>query len=645
RVNQCNPGTIVAGGTTYAIPAGGVTPANASALVPGTSNRCEHLRDQDLIPVQIRHSGSLAFRQELGGVTLSGDAYFSERRFRFNSAQTVTSIFVPTSNPYFVTPPGAAAAVAQAGGLTVNYGLSNDLGPNITTTGSARSFGGNLKADFSLGGEWRGEVQGFYGRDNSEALQNRFDGTRLNAAVRSTNLQTAFNPFGGPGTPQSVLDGINTNLFYPQGINELKQFQAKIDGPLMTLPGGQLRVAVGAEYMHAFSIFDFDSGPVGNVVNRYARKSRNIKAAFAEAFIPLVGSNNAVSGIERLEIDIAGRIEDYSDFGSTANPKIGINYAPVRGMTFRGSYGTSFRAPLLSDLQTATAGLFVQNYSDPTSPTGNTIGLARSGGNPDLGPERATTYSFGLDIAPVGVPDLTLSAGFFHVSYSNQIAQFVGDLSILQREAVFSSIITRNPDPAFIAGEVARLPLTGVVPNPLPLFIDGALRNLGSSISQGIDFSGDYTFDVGPGRLRLRAAGTVFTRYDTRLTPPAPTVDALNTIFNPLSFRARTSALYSTDTLNAFIALNHVGGYRNDRIAPVEKVSSFTTIDLHFDYTVKSRNGLANGLMFGLDVTNLFDRDPPFVNLAPGTNGGGGFDPTAASALGRLVSFTVGKRF
>lgn len=646
RVTQCNPGTILAGGVSYAIPVGGVTPANAGALQPGTRNQCENLKDQDLIPQQSRHSASLAWQQELGAIRLSGDAYYSERRFRQRAAQGVASLFVPVTNPFFVTPPGAEAAVAAAGGLTVNYSLLNDLGPYNITTGIVRSYGANIGADFSLGGTWRGEIQGFYGRDRSQVFQDRLNGGALNAAVRSTNPQTSFNPFGGPGTPQSVLDGLNTNRFYPTGTNELKQVQAQIDGSLATLPGGDIRVALGAEYMHALSIFDFVSGPVTAPSDRYSRGTRTIKAAFIEALIPLFGRDNARPGFERLELNIAGRVEDYSDVGSTANPKIGISWEPVRGVTFRGSYGTSFRAPLLSDLQTATAGLFVQNYSDPLSPTGTTIGIAQSGGNPGLSPEEATTYSIGVDFAPVTVPELTVSATFFSINYGNQISQYLSDLSLLQRENVFASLITRSPTPAFIAGLAAQLPVNGVIPANPTLYIDGRLLNLGRSISEGMDFASDYTIPTGDtGRLRLRAAGTVFTRYDLQITPTAPTLDALNRIFNPLKFRGRASLLWSNDAINASIAANHVGGYTNDRINPNESVSSLTTIDLHFDYTLSSPSGLLNGWTVGLDVTNLFDRDPPFVNIAPSQNGGGGFDPTNASPLGRLVSFTLGKRF
>jgi iron complex outermembrane receptor protein len=647
RLTQCSPGTIVSGGVNYAIPTGGVTPATAGSLVPGTRNLCDILSDQDLIPRQNRHSVSLAWQQSIGAVELSGDGYYSQREFRFRGAQTTASLFVPVTNPFFVTPPGAEAAVAAAGGLTVNYSLRDDLGRYNTTTGKVKSFGGSVKAEVALSSNWRAEVQGFIGRDESNARQFRLNSGALNAALRSTDPATSFNPFGGPGTTQSVLNGLNTSLFFPDGINEVKQVQANIDGKLFSLPGGDVRLAVGVEYIHAFSVFNFISGPRTAPQDRFARKSRSIKAAYAELLVPLIGPESGIPGVQSLELNLAGRYEDYSDVGSTTNPKIGVNWTVVEGLKLRGSYGTSFRAPLLSDLQTATAALTVQNYSDPTAVGGTTIGVAQSGGNPNLQPEEATTYSFGADLTPAALPGLSLSVNYFHINYSNQIAQYLSDLSILQRESIFASLITRNPSPEFIAQIASNQQVNGVIPAVPLLYVDGRLLNLGKSISEGVDFTASYAFSTNKaGDFRIFASGTKFTKYNVQITPTAPVIDALDTIFNPLDFRARGGISWKIGGLNSSIIANHVGSYRNDRITPNEKIKSFTTVDLHFDYTINnSDTGLLNGVSFGLDITNLFDRDPPYVNIAPGANGGGGFDPTAASPLGRLVSFTLGKAF
>jgi iron complex outermembrane receptor protein len=76
-------------------------------------------------------------------------------------------------------------------------------------------------------------------------------------------------------------------------------------------------------------------------------------------------------------------------------------------------------------------------------------------------------------------------------------------------------------------------------------------------------------------------------------------------------------------------------------------VRTYTTVDTRLSYNFQDRLAWSalHNLRVGLDVTNLFDSEPPFVNIAPGNNGGGGFDPNAANPIGRLVSFSIGKRF
>ena len=89
-------------------------------------------------------------------------------------------------------------------------------------------------------------------------------------------------------------------------------------------------------------------------------------------------------------------------FGSASHPKIGLNWSPLDGVLVHAGSGTSFRAPLLSELVGPLKGVFVQTYSDPLSPTGTSVGYTLGGGNLKLQPETAKTYSFGVDYSPSG---------------------------------------------------------------------------------------------------------------------------------------------------------------------------------------------------------------------------------------------------
>ena len=80
---------------------------------------------------------------------------------------------------------------------------------------------------------------------------------------------------------------------------------------------------------------------------------RDITAAFAELSVPIVGADNALTGIRALSLSASGRYDDYSDFGDTSNPRFGLTYKPFDSVTLRGAWGTSFVAPSLADSEAA----------------------------------------------------------------------------------------------------------------------------------------------------------------------------------------------------------------------------------------------------------------------------------------------------
>jgi outer membrane receptor protein involved in Fe transport len=120
---------------------------------------------------------------------------------------------------------------------------------------------------------------------------------------------------------------------------------------------------------------------------------------------------------------VAGRIEHYSDFGTTTNPKVGVTWEPVEGLALRGAYGTSFHAPGFFDVRQGPglSQVVPLPVSDPTSPGGSSNVVALFGNNPAIGPERARTLTAGIDLRPKAVPGLALSMTWFDVSYRDRI--------------------------------------------------------------------------------------------------------------------------------------------------------------------------------------------------------------------------------
>lgn len=349
-------------------------------------------------------------------------------------------------------------------------------------------------------------------------------------------------------------------------------------------------------------------------------------------------------GFQRLEIDAAVRHDKYSDVGATTNPKIGVNWSPFRGLTLRGSYGTSFRAPLISQIYGNSNNLFVQTYQNPTGAP--IVGVALSGPNLGLGPETATTWSLGADWDVT--PGLRASLTYFNVEYTNQVDTYLSDLALLSREAQFAGtgIILRGADAATRVQQLIASGITlssGVLPSPVTLFVDGRNNNLGVSNTEGLDFALNYRLRTDSlGTFDFNANGTYLLRYLAAITPAGVPIDRRNTIFFPLKFKARASLAWAIDPLRLQLTATHVGGYTNNVVTPSEKVASYTPVDFSITWDLgNGSGGLLDGVSLSGEVRNLFDAKAPYVNIAPSVNGNGGYDATAANPLGRLIAVSL----
>jgi iron complex outermembrane receptor protein len=663
RVPMCFPGNVVIGTTTYPIPAGAVTPAT---LVPGSANRCDNIKYLDLIPEQNHKTVAGTFDQAVGDrLSVFAEGYFARRDYVRTVPSPAQNLTVPNTNAFYVRPAGAPAGISE----TVQYSFANDYGstnPLFQSVGFAETYNVLGGFDVKLPADWRLEGSLGYGHDSERnSGTSNLDTALLTAALASSNPATAFNPFGTSANSPALLNSFVDQVSIAPGVSLQRSYEVKLDGPLFRLPGGEVRAAVGGGRLYQSLLGGQTTGSVTAPRTLIVSSDRTVKSLYAELAIPVVGEPNAMTGIRRLDLDVAGRREDYSDFGSTSHPKIGLNWSPVDGLTVHASYGTSFRAPGLSQLHSIAApGIFLQNYSDPTANGGAggiVQGAAINGGNANLGPETARTYSLGFDWSPTWRPELTLSVNYFDLSYDGQVISYLSNLAILQNPAAFGAVFIRRPsDPAGSAAFTAMLQgyinegrtiNGGTAANVLAtnVFVDGRPYNEAVTKAKGLDFEARYRLQTaGAGTFMFGLAGTYFTSYNTAATATAPLLDELNRINFPLQLRARLSSTWTGGNgWGAGVYLNYTGGYLNDLATPTQHVRASTTVDARISYDLQDRPALSalQNLRVALEVTNLFDSDPPFVNIAPSVNGGGGFDPNAANPIGRLVSVSVSKSF
>jgi len=196
----------------------------------------------------------------------------------------------------------------------------------------------------------------------------------------------------------------------------LMSLDANLDGILTTIPAGPVHYAIGAQYRRESFGNTYLFPPTDNTF--YPR--RNVDGGYLELHIPVVKGGSP--GDPALELTMADRAEHYSDFGGTNNPQVGVIWKPVSDLAIRGTYGTSFKAPTLSELNPVpTQVVLVPGSVFSPAPGGTPNALSVDGGNPNLKPEKATTWTAGLDFKSSVVDGLTAKLTFYNIVFKDEI--------------------------------------------------------------------------------------------------------------------------------------------------------------------------------------------------------------------------------
>lgn len=639
----------------YAIPVGqDGTDLDPGDFLPGASLSSPRAH-VDLLSKQDRHSLFASGEQELTtGLTFYAEGRYSDRKFDAKSQPSLTIMSVTRANPWFVSPTGGSS-------VAIAYDFGRDIGP-ILTSGRVRSHSITAGVRAELGGDWQVDAYASHARQVDRQLSDHLlNSTALNEALGLTadnpltNYSAArdgyFNPFGdGSSNSVAITDFIGSGFIRQRYSSKLLNGSLIADGTLLDLPGGPLKLAFGTqarEENFSRSIQTFASGvtPPPPVT---AKANRTIVAVFGELAVPLVGSDNARPGVERLDLSLAVRHERYSDFGSTTNPKIGLVWEPIQGLQLRGSWGTSFRAPALPEIFDP----FRVSYTQlPTTGGGNLPVLTERGGNRGLEPEKAKSLTLGFKVQPRAVPGFGFEASYFQTRFSNRIGQPVTE-NILQAltNPIYAPYVTLI-DPAHNAADLARvLALLAVPGSSVPTtfapesfraIIDGRYVNSNRVDVRGVDLLVRQSITLGSNRLNLSVNSTILIDYKDQLTPVSPMIERVGTLGNPVDFRLRGTLDWARGDVGATLSLNHVGPYTDNISAPARPISSWNGVDLQLRYEPRTAEGWRKGLSLAVTVQNLFDRDPPFVDR----NLGFAYDPANADVLGRFLSMQVKKRW
>lgn len=558
------------GGTRWT--AGGIIAAydfsRSSAIVAGDRDYTSAANPaSSLFPSQRRHSALLSGHQALGErVTLSADMLYKRSRNR------------------------AATGLTLAGDLRA---------AGIEAITRSESFGIAPTLDIEIGSAWAFKASAFYGTDRTTGVTRLFSG----------------------GTEIASFD----RLFFNRNL----ALEGGIQGALLALPAGEVRLAIGAGARRS----RFRSGgAVGDLAKR-----RDAVFAYGEIHVPITAPAQRLAGLHRLAISGALRVEDYSDSQGIVTPKLGVTWEPVGFLRLGVSWGRSFKMPTLLQQYSGYSAVLAPAARFGTGlPAGATV-LYAAGSDSRIGAERSENWTLSAQLTPAD--GLEISAAWFDIDYRDRVATpFASSLGALDNP-IFADSITRSPSADFLANIIAAAlpPLqnaSGAAYDPASVvaFLDLRDRNIARQRFRGADLSVRYAVKAGAGDLTLTAAGTLL-RSHQQLRPDAAVTPLAGMLFFPARFRARGGASWSTEHLSLAAFVNHSAALTDARRTPTVKVRGLTTIDL----TGEVRVGKATRV--SLAALNLFNAKPPPIVTTSAADTP--YDTTNYSPAGRFVGLTL----
>lgn len=343
---------------------------------------------------------------------------------------------------------------------------------------------------------------------------------------------------------------------------------------------------------------------------------REYNAVYVEMLFPL---------LDKLNLTIAGRQDDYDDVGSKFSPRLSLEFRPIDSLILRGSVGKGFRAPSLADLYQAPATTNLNSPPDATIPhqggdelACNALRAYRTANNDpayqpypvdpcatngqyqwvlrsnrNLKPEESRNYNVGLVFSPT--PDFSVSLDYYDIEVKNIIATIpralafrFGDQGVPNYGVTRSAPITTP----------ANTQLPGV-PQSILLPVDnGAIQT-----HKGVDLELSYRYrtpSIGTFGARLNWAHTLEYNFTPR---GAGLQERIGKAYYPQD-RALLGLSYSLGGFNGVLNTNYIAKHSNGTAATT--MPEYITYDLQVSYATPWKGTVTAG------VRNLTDKLPPF---------------------------------
>jgi iron complex outermembrane receptor protein len=494
----------------------------------------------------------------------------------------------------------------------------------------------------------------------------------------------AYDPVQGTGA--SSLSGAILHSPLNQTFTDVTTFSVGAQHPIFDMAGGASILSMGAEYDRYKYRIDYSSlelsqsgfstqpaspdYPIGGTLGAVPFEAdRDNWGLFGEWFFPVLKELNATASVR---FDDYAKVHSDDVFGQTANPatglidqlpsaklgntfsdttfKLSFRYTPIDMVSFRGSFGTGFRAPALTDIAGALAFFGSTSGSYPCPFPGSPgclpgsaqydllAGPNGASGAAGLKPEKSTQFGFGVRVEPL--PQLSIALDYWNVKIKNQI----------ESQGIAEQVGFHNPEQyknLFVNPYIDPTGVTTIGFSELPF-------NGGEAKYSGIDLNANYHVDLGFGRLNAAWSGTYMLKQQYTDGPGLPELTDLG-VYGPdqqVVFRIISNlelSLQTGDWVNTFMT-HYKSGYRDESYlagdsvvflanpdgslgAPANfgglKVPSYATFDWQTAYNIVKNIRLTGG------IRNLTDKAPP---LSLQTGGGGnqsGYDGRYYDPIGR----------
>lgn len=483
-----------------------------------------------------------------------------------------------------------------------------------------------------------------------------------------------LNLYGRGEISPAAAQFISTRINSSQDFEEIIA-QAFLSGDtenFFSLPAGPIGFAVGAEYRSdEFAFRPSQDLAVGNLTGFNASPPVSgyidVYELYGETRVPLLKD---LPFVQELALEAAGRLSDYSSQDKlTKTYKIAGDWTVNDDLRFRASYNRAVRAPSVGELF-APVGNSFPTSTDPCSQQGNPTAAVRAaciasgvpanlvgviqanqqtqtltGGNPDLEPEVADTYTAGLVWTPSFIPRLSVTVDYFNIKIDDYIASFGGSTANVFNVCYKNSAVAGNPASPYCSA-IRRL-ANGSID-----FVSLQLQNVAKQTTEGVDVQVTYQFDLADvgmpdwGSIAVRSLYTNtwdLTFFPDEISDPlkcadrfGPNCNGGGTGITP-RHKINTSVVWKYKNYGVNLVWNHLDDVRDDSptVFTVEEIGAKNYINLSVDWEA------TENVAFTAGVRNLTQESYPVLggNASPSNSG----YPNTYDVLGRVffANFTL----